>query len=346
MGLVTDFLQWSREHEWHAEPIPPVTLANGTCVEVWDTGVIVFTPAQANERDIILSCGVHGNETAPIEICAELITKLQTEQLETRSRVMFLIANPAAINLGQRFVVENMNRLFSGAHSKATNPANQVGLQERERAKKLEHYVQRFFTEVKGHNRERLHYDMHTAIRDSHHETFAIYPFQAERPYQKRQLQLLQAMGVPVVLLHDGPTTTFSYFSVKEFGAQAFTVELGKVRPFGENDMSRFQSVKTMLHDLLTDQLVLPVFKAEDILIYRVLRSINRSQADFALNFPDDVANFTSFPLGYPLARDGEDWYPVIAEGEAVVFPNANVALGQRAVLSVVPVEAAELNLV
>jgi|SRR5690554_5273373 len=344
LTLHANFLSWTRENEWTAEALAAVELANGTRVEVWDSGVIVFTPQTPNNRDIILSCAVHGNETAPIEICDDLIERLRSGALETRSRVMFLIANPASINVGRRFVEENMNRLFSGAHSAGPGLVNK----ERERTKKLEEYVARFFHEAEGSSkeRERLHYDLHTAIRDSKHEKFVIYPYQNGQPYKKRQLQLLKAMGVPVILLHDGPTTTFSYFSVNQFGADAFTVELGKVKPFGQNDMSRFASVKAMLEELITDTLELDQFDPDDVVIYQVLRSINRTETDFELNFSNDVANFTEFPIGFSLARDGEQEYPVEIEGESVVFPNAKVALGQRALLTVVAIPTESLNLV
>ncbi|MCO4320077.1 succinylglutamate desuccinylase [Aliidiomarina quisquiliarum] len=349
MILQTSFLAWTRANEWHAEALAPVKLANGTLVEIWDSGVIVFTPPNPNNCDIILSCAVHGDETAPIELCDDLIERLRNGQLVSRSRLMFLIANPAAINVGRRFVEENMNRLFSGAHSTGPGLVNK----ERERTKNIESYVARFYNQgiafqASGNEppRERLHYDMHTAIRDSAHEKFAIYPYQNGQPYKARQLQLLKAMGVPVILLHDGPTTTCSYFSVNEFGANAFTLELGKVRPFGQNDMSRFASVKTMLEALITDTLELDQLDPDDVLIYQVLRSINRTQENFELNFPDNVANFTEFPLGYDLARDGELTYPVEVEGESVVFPNAKVALGQRALLTVVAIPTESLDLV
>ena len=35
---------------------------------------------------------------------------------------------------------------------------------------------------------EKLHYDMHTAIRASKNEKFAVYPFMHGRPHSKEQL--------------------------------------------------------------------------------------------------------------------------------------------------------------
>ncbi|RUO28811.1 succinylglutamate desuccinylase [Aliidiomarina sedimenti] len=347
-----NFLQFTRANEWGIEStadlLTATTLDNGVGVEVWDSGVIVFTPANSTPAttgplDLVLSCAVHGDETAPIEICDELIEAIREQSLTPAVRVMFIIANPAAINIGKRFVDENMNRLFSGAHSEGEGLSNN----ERVRAKAIEGYVQRFFEQAPAGERQRLHYDMHTAIRDSQHEKFAVYPFTHGKPYKKAQLQLLAAMGVDTVLLHEGPTTTFSYFSVRQFDADAFTVELGKVRPFGENPVESFAACRSTLRQLIAGQdLAMGEFDPARHHIYQVLRSINRTQQDFELNFADDVANFTEFEPGYILARDGGKAYPVLEKGEAIIFPNAKVALGQRALITVKEVDPGQLNLV
>jgi succinylglutamate desuccinylase len=92
-----DFLALTRRHEWQLEPFA-FNLTDGTRVSVWDTGVICLEPAseagQPGHKDIVLSCGIHGNETAPIEICNQLLTRLLAEELKVRHRVLFLFGNP------------------------------------------------------------------------------------------------------------------------------------------------------------------------------------------------------------------------------------------------------------
>lgn len=340
--VFNDFLQWTREHQWGFEGHFERTLADGTSLTVWDSGVLVVEPAKPTAKDIIISCAVHGNETAPIEICADIIQDIIAEQLSVKHRTLFLIANPASINVGRRFVEENMNRLFSGAHSKGgiQNP-------ERERAAKLEQYVRRFYHEVSGANRQRYHYDLHTAIRDSKREKFAVYPFSDGKPYKKEQLLFLLACGVDTVLLNQAPTTTFSYFSVNEFGADAFTVELGKVRPFGENNRENFAAAETSLRELISQpQPQLPDFDPEQHFVFEEAQTINRKNENFKLNFADDVANFTVFNQGELLAIDGGEKIYAQHDGEHIIFPNANVALGQRALMTVVRVPTQSLNLV
>ena len=328
-----DFLSYSRQNEWGIEQPFNFTLDNDTEVAVWDSGVICFTPKVITNSDIILSSGIHGNESAPIEICNDFISQIIDGKLSLETRVLFIFGNPASMNIGQRFIEENMNRLFSGAHSSAPGLVNR----ERIRAKKLEQYVERFYcSEIEG--RERIHYDLHTAIRGSKNEKFAVYPFLHGAKHDKRQLQIMAACGVNTILLSNSPPTTFSYFSSVKFNAHAFTVELGKVRPFGENDMTRFIEVKETLKAMLSaSDMGLTAFDPADFNLFKVCRAIDKHQDDFEFYFADDVVNFTSFPIGFKLATEGDIQYKIEHQGEAIVFPNANVANGNRAVLMVVP---------
>lgn len=328
-----DFLTITRDHEWHLDPFE-FSLDNGTHVSVKDTGVIEFTPPNYGNKDIVLSSAVHGNETAPIEICDELIQKLIKGQITLAHRVLFIFGNPASINIEKRFVEENLNRLFCGAHKKGQSNNEKV------RAAKLESYVTHFFNKESDEDRKRIHYDLHTAIRDSKNEKFAVYPFLHGQPWKKEELSFLLSCGVNTVMMMKSPATTFSYFSSSTFGADAFTIELGKVRPFGENDMTRFEKAKQTLTDLITKKsMSYPLFNFDDFELFDVYRTINRTKEDFSFPFSDSAANFTGFAKGELLAKDGDTHFYADVEGEAIIFPNANVALGQRALLTVIPLQ-------
>lgn len=327
------FLNLSRFHpQYFSQPIE-FTLANTTRVAIWAEGVICFEPLFESDINLVLSSGVHGNETAPIEICDTFVQQILRGELKVANRVLFIFGNLPAMNAGTRFVEENLNRLFSGAHSaegKVLNP-------ERLRALQLEQCVEKFFQQSKV-NSQRLHYDLHTAIKPSKNEKFAVYPFLHGRAWNKQQLIFLLACGINTILLSESPTTTFSYFSSNQLDAEAFTVELGKVRPFGENDMGQFLAVADCLKKLLAgEHLSLEPFDNKNFLIYRVNQVINRESEDFKFSFSDQLPNFSDFAKGQLLAKDGLIEYYCQVEGEAIVFPNAKVELGQRAVLTVVP---------
>lgn len=335
-----EFLHLSRRHPDSLSSVSPFTLSNGTRVNVIAPGIIRFDPPSANaNKYIVLSSGVHGNETAPIEICDDLVKGILNEKLTLSHHVLFLFGNLPAMDIGERFVEENMNRLFSGAHSDGPGCVND----ERRRAKLLEEAVSAFFADA-GPSDIRLHYDLHTAIRASKNEKFAVYPFLHERRHSRGQLAFLAACGVKTILLSESPTTTFSYYSSHQHKAHAFTVELGKVRPFGENDMHRFADARDAITRLISELDFAPTVELDALDIYRVNQVINRQQDDFELHFEDDTPNFTDYPEGTVLASETGATYKAEQDGEAIVFPNAKVALGQRALLTVVPTRIAELD--
>tara|TARA_Y100000994_G_scaffold115566_1_gene95019 strand:- start:6833 stop:7864 length:1032 start_codon:yes stop_codon:yes gene_type:complete len=333
------FLTLSRRNPALFEQAQQFTLANGTRVDISAPGIISFTvPATSQQtKRIILSCGVHGNETAPIEICDDLVKGILTGALTLAHDVLFLFGNLPAMDIAERFVEENMNRLFSGAHSKGEGLVNA----ERVRAKQLEEAVASFFEAGEG---TRYHYDLHTAIRASKNEKFAVYPYLHERVHSKGQLAFLAACGVKTILLSESSTTTFSYFSSYQFNAHAFTVELGKVRPFGQNDMSRFEDARQAITQLITQAEYAPTVDMDELDIYRVNQVINRNEEQFTLHFDDDTPNFTDYPKGTVLASEPGKEYVAEQDGEAIVFPNAKVAIGQRALLTVVPTTLEKLD--
>ena len=333
------FLTLTRQNEWSLDAF---NVENDHCIiEVWDTGVIYFAPNDIDTtKSFVFSSAVHGNETAPIEICDEIITSVLNGDFLPKHPVLFIFGNPASINIEQRFVEENMNRLFSGYHSKGTDPKGRSTNNERVRAQKLEEYVTRFFDIYP--DSDKTHYDLHTAIRDSAHEKFAVYPYLHGNNWKKQQFEILKAMGVTTFLLMQKPATTFSYYSSNTHGAEAFTIELGKVRPFGQNDRASFAAAKQTLIDLLSGvNFDGEQFDAANYQLMSVHREIIKHHDDFELTFADDMANFTEFKQGDVIAKEKGVNIKIEQDGEAIVFPNANVEIGQRAILTVLNTDIA-----
>jgi succinylglutamate desuccinylase len=219
--------------------------------------------------------------------------------------------------------------------------------QERDRALLLEDTVRDFFISgakqtnlVSSKPVERFLYDLHTAIRGSKNNKFALYPYRHNKPWVKEQLQFMLASGINTILFSNAPTNSISYFTSNEFGAHAFTIELGKVKPFGENDMENFDGINKNLTALISTKVIaLEEFKKENFNFFEANQIINRNSDNFSFHFSDDVENFTSFTLGTVIATDGEQEIKIQKKGEAIIFPNANVAIGQRALLTVIPAD-------
>jgi succinylglutamate desuccinylase len=315
-------------------------------VSLLDTGVLLIEPESAeselvNEKlatpskSIVISSGIHGNETAPIEIVQQLISDIIAQKIQVKHRTLLIMGNPVSMNIAKRFQTENLNRLFCGKY-KDIDPCF-----EKYRAEKLEGYVSDFFNagaDASDGEVTNYHYDLHTAIRNSKYEKFAIYPYQAGKPWDKEQLSFMASSGVNTILFGHGPSGTFSYFSSANFAAHAFTVELGKVRAFGENDMTNFQAMTNNLSALIRDEAIsLKSFDNADFNLFKALGDITKVSDKFELYVADEASNFTDYPVDTLLSSDNGEEYRTTLPGESIVFPNANVGNGQRAVLMVVP---------
>ncbi|MEQ6290379.1 succinylglutamate desuccinylase [Vogesella sp. GCM10023246] len=296
-------------------------------------GLLELTPHAANlqQEHILLSTGVHGNETAPIEILNSIVGDLLSGALPLACRILVVLGNIPAMQSGKRFVDYDMNRLFDGAHAK------QPEAQEARRAVELEQAASAFFA-VTPATTPRRHYDLHTAIRGSVFERFAIYPFIHDRAHNREQLAWLLGADVDTVLLHSKPAATYSYYTSERCGADAFTLELGKARPFGQNDLSRFAGIDRALRELLAGQCA--VAANPDISAVRLFKAkydIVKHSGDFVLHLADDVENFTALPHGMTIAEDVEVRYVADGGEERILFPNPKVGIGLRAGIVIEP---------
>ena len=307
---------------------------SGISCELLGRGILKISPVSgdpisgsSSAKDIVLSAGVHGDETSPIELLQRLVEQILSGHIHPAHRLLVIIGHPEAINLHRRFVDENMNRLFK-VENPATNP-------DCIRANKLQIAVKDFFQQGEKDEQSRWHLDLHCAIRDSAHYTFAVSPFSSHQTRQRELFAFLQQSDIEAALLSNSPSPTFSWYSAEYFGAQALTMELGKVAPFGQNDLQRLSSFYQALVELVTQLVPSYQWQEEKLAVYKVTRTLMKQSEHFMLNFPDDQANFTMYPQGTLLGRDEDIEYYVLEEGEAVVFPNPNVAVGQRACLMV-----------
>jgi len=305
------------------------TVSTGVHCQLVMRGVLQVTPAglSGNEKDIILSSGVHGDETSPIELIQNLAEKILKGEIIPAHRLLLIIAHPEAINAHTRFIDENMNRLFKGGNEERNIDcvvANQ-----------LQDVVSRFYVGSTTINKDRWHLDLHCAIRASEHYTFAVSPYSEKPTRSNRLFAFLQHADIEAVLLSRTASPTFSWYSAEHFGAQALTMELGKVAPFGENDLAPLESFNTAMLALVTEPELAMEWYGDRLNVYKVTRTITKQTEAFRFTFPANQANFTFFEQGKLLGCDEGVEYYSLEGGEAVVFPNPNVALGQRACLLV-----------
>lgn len=314
----------------------PYCLPNGTHVQVMDEGVIRFEPRDPSDRqlDIVLSCGIHGNETAPVEMLNHIVSQILDSQLRVRARVLCVFGNVEAMRQGVRCVEQDMNRLF------CRMPEVEDGLEAR-RAAMLEMHLMRFFSRSMQDGKPRLHYDLHTAIHGSLIEKFAIYPLPPHgRDFDPLQVSRLACAGVDAVLLQSTTSTTFSFFSSQHCGAAALTVELGRAMPFGQNEGLDLSKMQAYLEGLISGELPACDAVPEQIGLFRVSREIVKQSDAFVLCIDPKTDNFTPLPVGTLLAEDGDIRHVVTEEQARLIFPNPHIEIGQRAALVIVPAQS------
>lgn len=293
-------------------------------------GALEVRPPEArdNGMDLLLSAGIHGNETAPIELLDALLHGIARGDIKPRARVLLLFGNPQAIRRGERFVEQDINRLFNGRHELSSGF-------EALRAAELEQFARVFFS-LPG--RTRLHYDLHTAIRGSKIEQFALYPFKEGRSHSRRELARLRAAGMEAVLLQSKPSITFSAFTYEQLEAEAFTLELGKARPFGQNQQVNLDLLLVRIRQLIEGNEPETSQQLDGLQLFSVSREIIKHSDSFHLNLPADIENFSELSKGYLLAEDlAETRWIVEEEGARIIFPNPKVRNGLRAGILVVP---------
>src|SRR5262249_4122832 len=165
-------------------------------------------------------------------------------------------------------------------------------------------------------------------------------------PMSRAMFGWLRDANIAAVLVHSAKSSTYSHFTSEACGADACTLELGKVRPFGQNDLARFAGADRALRNLVSGQRDDRRDRAGSIdatasdaplpRVFAVIDQITKHSDAFELLVEADVPNFTAYPQHTLIARDGGYRYTVSHPEERIVFPNPSVKPGLRAGLMVV----------
>ena len=302
----------------------------GFSVKIHGQGLLqIFSSVHFPQRSAVLvSVGMHGDETGPIEMLAQLLEQLAQTPQALACDLMVVVGNIAAITQGKRFIDADLNRMFQA------NRGDLQTAQESARADVILRSTADFFA---GENQERWHLDLHTAIRPSVYPTFAIVPELIADKKKTALLDWLDEAGIGAIIMNPKSAGTYSYCTAEKFGAAGATVELGRIGVLGRNDASVLAESKAALNRLLRgEQAVRGMAVKSRPHIFHLAQEIIKLSADFKMAFGSATQNFTRMEAGAVIATDGDVVYRVRHAEEFVVFPNPEVRVGQRAGLMVV----------
>lgn len=301
-------------------------------------------PRDMGRASVIVSVGVHGDETGPIEMLAHLLDALSLEPARLKVDLMVVVGNLSAIAAGKRFIDADLNRMFRpvrGALAQAV---------ESDRADQMIAATVDFFAAA---GPVRWHLDLHTAIRPSVYPTFAIVPDLIAEGPKAKLIDWLGEAAIGAVIMNPSSAGTYSYYSAEHHGAAASTVELGRVGTLGQNDMTQFADVSAALSALLEGgQLAASAYAGAAAHspqaakagkpashVFKVAQEVIKLTDAFQMTFDRNTQNFTAAPQGAVIATDGDTVYTVKHAEELVVFPNPDVRAGLRAGLMVVRIK-------
>jgi succinylglutamate desuccinylase len=281
--------------------------------------------AQPARAAVVVSVGVHGDETGPIEVLAHVLDALAREPLALAVDLLVCVGNIDAIAAGKRFIDADLNRMFRPVRGSLASAA------EAARADTMIAATAAFFD---GAGPVRWHLDLHTAIRPSVYPTFAIVPDLIADEGKAALIGWLGQAAIGAIIMNPQSAGTYSYYSAEFHGAAASTVELGRVGTLGQNDLSLFADVRDALDGLLRGA----ALKAPKVAshVFKVAQEIMKLSDGFKMAFDRSTQNFTALRQGDIIATDGDTVYSVKHREELVVFPNPDVRVGLRAGLMVV----------
>lgn len=291
-------------------------------------GIITLRRQGGQRPAILVSVGVHGDETGPIELVAYLLDALAQTPQALQVDLMLCVGNIGAIRQAKRFIDADLNRMFRAERGTL------AGTAEAARADEMIAATRDFFA---GAGKERWHLDLHTAIRPSVYPTFAIVPDLIADDAKAQLIAWLGEAAIGAIIMNPASAGTYSYYSAEHHAAAGTTIELGRIGTLGRNDLSQFEQARVALDRLLRGQAPAPAAHAPHV--FKVARNIIKLSDNFKMAFGKETQNFTALKKGQEIARDGDTVYTVQHEEELVVFPNPDVRIGLRAGMMVTRVK-------
>ena len=282
---------------------------------------------QPARPSVLVSVGVHGDETGPIEVVAHVLEALSRDPAALKVELMLCVGNIDAIAAGKRFIDADLNRMFRPVRGSL------AGTAEAARADTMITATEAFFADA---GPVRWHLDLHTAIRPSVYPTFAIVPDLIADEGKQALIGWLGQAAIGAIIMNPQSAGTYSYYSAEHHGAAGSTVELGRVGTLGQNDLSQFADVGQALADLL--RCAAPSAAKVEPHVFKVAQQVMKLSDAFTMAFDRSTQNFTVMRQGDVIATDGDTVYTVQHPEELVVFPNPDVRVGLRAGLMVVRV--------
>lgn len=293
--------------------------------QLWQPGVHYYA-SHSNLPGLIISCGIHGNETGPIDCAEQLRAKLKSENIPCERPILFIYANLEAIKIKKRYLDFNMNRLFNLPNK----PSRNLMLSgEYQRSIVLENMCKRF---AKLNPNGFMHLDLHSTIKPSIHNNFILQPITSRR-YALGWSSLVEAAQITAWVQQTKHSNTFSQFTHDVFNAESVTLEYGDLK--SENHAYLFQALINLItrKELNSRSIVLKHYQVETEII--------KQSDSFRFVIDESKPNFFNIQKAETICIDAIQ-KNVAKQNLYSLFLNSRVPVGQRAGLALTELNNAE----
>ena len=251
-------------------------------------GVVEVQPPEPR-GSVLISCGIHGDETAGIELVDWMIREIYEQKFVPRMKMLFIFAHPEATKVGQRFIDHDLNRLF------LLDTKNEIHFSESKLKNQLVALTTAFFEGLDA-SLPKWHFDLHCSIRSSLHPMFAVIPVSSHARDLRPLLSFANDAALDAVVFSRAPSSTFSWWTGEVLNVQSATFELGALHPLYQNDLKIFHPFKNTIEKMASENNLSSDFPP-DFPSYIVNRTLIKSSQAFQFYFEDNVKNFTFFSL-------------------------------------------------
>ncbi len=200
---------------------------------------------------------------------------------------------------------------------------------ERALDESLKNHIEEFLEGVNPKNA--LHLDVSLNSRPSHYSTVAFSPKVRKLARSRRLFEFLALSHIDAVVLNNAPTNTLSWNVANQFEVDSVQIQLS-TRSLASNERKN-QGFELALRDLLANEKSEHIAKSPKY--FRVTRTIVKQHDDFHFLFSANIPNFTRFKHGEVFGMDGDKPLMAKNDGEAILFPDSDVSVGEVAAVMV-----------
>ena len=290
-------------------------------------GILELIPATLAKHSLILSCAVHGDETAPIEVLDKILADIVTGKILLNTHLVIVFANIAAIKQNKRYVDTNLNRLFT---TDLLNKPTQVDNYEEHRAGQICACLAAIYSA--GRYPFRTHLDLHCSIKASIHPIFAVKPVKL---IGSSRVVYRTPIVYPVdAMIHSRQvSTTLSFYTTNVLTCASATLELGKSNKLFCNESAHLIAIYTYLVEALTTSLYKASFCIKTERHFVVAEEIVKKTSYFHFTSTQSFVNFQPIEQNQRIAQLSAAESFISPGKRLMCFANQNVEIGHRAAL-------------